>query len=369
MRFHFSLLIASCLLVLSACIDPVEPEFDYIDGVIFIDANAATEAGKSYVKIERSVIDRGLYRTELVPNAAVFVENIEDGRQVSFLENKAVEAYLPDEAFSVRTGEKWRLRVELEDGRRYESEVEEVTGGVAVEEIFANYSPEATFLQGQQAFVPGHKVSIRFNDPVDEPNYYLWRYKTFESLQICQSCVRGRFRNGECEDNTVRFRDFDYLCEVPCWFVREGEAFQLFDDQLVDGRSGIEQEVAVLAFRNQGNILIELEQVALSPSGYAFYQIINDVLNESSGLNAPPPAALLGNLYNPEDRSEAVLGQFNAVDLTTYSLFIDRSGIQESALNPTVFPGLEDPNDPTSVFTAPCEESETRTAVRPKGWL
>ncbi|MEM9849693.1 MAG: hypothetical protein AAF847_17520, partial [Bacteroidota bacterium] len=130
----------------------------------------------------------------------------------------------------------------------------------------------------------------------------------------------------------------------------------------------IEQAVAILPLWNKGSVLIQLEQIALSASGYEYYQIINDVANESSGLNAPPPASLLGNLFNPDDRNEVVLGQFNAVALEQYNLFIERAAIQDQALTPNRFPELEDPSDPTSIFTAPCEESKTRTSIRPNGW-
>ncbi|MEM0993169.1 MAG: DUF4249 domain-containing protein, partial [Bacteroidota bacterium] len=251
-NFSLSLLVISLFLTLSNCVDPVAPEFDYENGVIFIDANATTKEGASSVKIERSIFENGLYRTAPLTDATVFIENVEDGRCIPFLLDVEEEVYVPAPDFSVRTGEQWRLLITMKDGKQYESKVEEVTAGVPVDDIFAVYNSEVTFSEGRQEFIPGHRVSIRFSDPAGAENYYLWRYKTFEQLGVCKTCERGRFRNGECEDNTVPFRDFDYTCEVPCWFVRFGDAFQLFDDQFADGRADIEQAVAILPLWNKG---------------------------------------------------------------------------------------------------------------------
>lgn len=360
------LLIISSLWFLHACIDPVPPEFDYVSDIIFIDAYAVTEAGSSFVKIERSNIVSNSSRTDLVPNATVTVESMDDGTVVNYTENEE-GIYVPPADFRVFTGETWRLIIELEDGRRYESQPEEVTEAVELNDMFVEYDSEVTFLESEQAFVPGHKVSIQFNDPAQRPNYYLWRYTTFENLSICRTCIRGRFRNDKCDDS-VFFRDFDYLCEVPCWFIRNGNAFQLYDDQLSDGQSNIELEVATLPYWTNTNIVIELEQLNLSEAGYEFYSIIDDVLNESSGLNAPPPASLIGNLFNPDNPTEAVLGQFNAVALKTYGLFIERENLADRPIEATQFPRLEESNDPSSIFLAPCEETNTRTAIRPRGW-
>lgn len=360
----------SCLVLIAAllvagCIDPVEPEFDYEEDIIFINAFALTEVGQSSVDIRRSGFFFGIYGTEFVSDAEVKLLNTETGMEIVFEEIK--ELYIAPIDFKVEVGEKWKLEIALADGRRFESTKEEVQAGVAIENIKAVYSDEVVFLQTEESFVPGHRVTIDFTDPAGESNYYYWQYKTYETLEVCQGCERGRYRNGRCERiNSFLARDYDYLCETDCWRIRYGDAFQILGDRLIDGKTITDRAIAYVPFFQRQNVLVEIQQLALTPSSFEYFNILNDVINESSGLNAPPPAALIGNLVNVNNPDEAVLGQFTATSSSTLTLFIDRSDITVSPIEPSPTFTLEDPL--TGIIYVPCEEGRFRTAIKPRGW-
>ena len=44
----------------------------------------------------------------------------------------------------------------------------------------------------------GHKIFVDFDDPIDEENYYLHRFKVYEKTVTCKTCTDGVYRNGEC---------------------------------------------------------------------------------------------------------------------------------------------------------------------------
>lgn len=355
----------SIILLMIGCIDPVTPEFDYEENIIFINAFALTEEGLSSVDIQRSGFFFGIYGTEFVTDASVKFINVDTQEEVILSEIENL--YVPPEDFKVAVGETWQLEISLADGRQYESTPERVQAGVPVDNIEAVYSDEIVFLPSQNSFVPGHRVDIDFTDPAGESNFYYWQYRTFETLEICQSCERGRFRNGECvRDNGFLARNYDYLCEVDCWKVRYSSNFQILEDRLIDGRAITNRTIAYVPFFQRQDILIEIQQLALTKSSFEYFNVLNDVVNESSGLNAPPPAALFGNLTNVNDPSTAVLGQFTATSSSTISLFIDRSDITVSPIDPTPNFTLEDPV--TGIIFVPCEEGRERTAMQPKGW-
>ena len=104
----------------------------------------------------------------------------------------------------------------------------------------------------------------------------------------------------------------------------------------------------------------------MDESAYEYFKVVNSQVSQSGGLNAPPPAALLGNLFNPNDASDLILGNFTAAGISTKRLFIDRSQITEYAITSPDPIILE--NCPTCPTSYPCMESFTRTGIKPNGW-
>ncbi len=361
-------LILSVVAIVYSCVDPVEPEFAYQDNIIFIEAYALTEPGLSSVSIKRSVFQLEEYRVEPVEHAIVRLENMETNSSVDFSEDlEGVYACPAD--FAAITGERWKLSIELEDGRKYESTTETVTKAIPIDNIEAEFSPEVKYEAGFGGYVPGHSIRIDFRDIAGEENFYLWKYRTYEPLVICKTCDDGIWRNDVCQNTAGPSwapRYHDYLCETDCWLIRHGENLPIFDDLLSDGQEITGKEIAGIPYYRDQNILVEVQQLSLGKSAYDYFKIINDLVNENSGLNAPPPAALLGNLSSVNDPDDFVLGQFTATAVSTKRIFIDRSNTLATPIDPDHILRLEDCFNCPNYF--PCEEGFFRTSIKPVGW-
>ncbi len=349
-----------------SCVDPVEPQFDFKDGLIFIDAFALSEKGTSFVNIQKSEIDNDRFLLRSISDAIVFFENIETGNRIELSETTSGN-YIPPADFLVAEDESWLLSIQLSDGTKIESSVETVRGAIPIDQINASYSPEVEFDQQLDRFIPGHKIFIDWTDPTEEENYYLWLSKSFETLHVCHTCERSRWRDGICDSSLPAPPYYSYLCDTTCWQVRPSTAIQIQDDRVTNGATTTNKEITILPFYRREDILVQIQQVALTKSAFNYFKLIADISNESGGLNAPPPAGLLGNLFDPNDPEASILGQFTAASVATKSLYIDRSGIVESPLNPDPSIRLEGcdycPN------YCPCEESPFRTSTKPEGWL
>jgi hypothetical protein len=111
----------------------------------------------------------------------------------------------------------------------------------------------------------------------------------------------------------------------------------------------------------------------LTPAAYNYYKVLKDIVDNSGGFNAPPPAALIGNMTNVNDSEDFVFGRFTAVATTTVSLFIDRANTPEDpieiALPLELEPTLNSPYPPPATNFTPCTETRFRTAIRPEGWI
>ena len=369
-RFYFILLL---FLQTSSCIDPVPPEFDYIDGLVYIDALATTIPGSSYVNISRSSREFGINRSSFVSNANVTFINSTSGAVVDLTEDN--ELYIPPSTFIADVGETWELRVVLEDGTVYISETETIRKPVSIEDIQVVYDTELRFEEGN-GFIPGHSLRVGFNDPAMEENYYFWRYRSFERLVNCRTCFDGILRDDQCivvnqeGDDSLIKAYYTYACEERCWQIRYSDQISIFDDAFSNGVNTRDLAVAEVPLYTKRNILIELQQLSLTASAFRYYQTLKDIIDNNSGLNAPLPAALVGNILNPDDAEEFVLGRFTAAPSTRNTVFIERFLIEEAALEPILITQPEGPETTApQVLTAPCEESRLRTSIQPEGWI
>lgn len=356
-----------------SCTEPVQPEFQFEEDLIFIDAIASTAPGASSVIINRSVIEFGVYGVQFVTGATVRFVNANNGLEVVL--NEAGESYIPPADFSIGSGEEWKLNVSLPNGNVYESTPELVLQSVPINDIKVEYDPEITFLESEGELVPGHGISVSFDDPANEENYYYWSYRSLENLVFCAKCFDGVFRDGECIPFDITFLDpyFDYTCEIDCWRIRFPTSITIFADEFSDGKTISNLKIGDAPLYTKENMVIELQQFSLTPAAYQYFKVLKDIVDDNSGLNAPPPAALIGNLSNPNNPDEFVFGRFTAAATSVVSVFVERENISENQIEPKdpiiTEPTIQSPYPPPSTFTAPCIETKFRTTVRPPSWI
>ncbi len=364
------------------CIDPATPEYDLISDLLYIEGFASTEAGNSYAVISQSIIfSSGTGSDVFIDDANVSFVNTATNEQVIL--NFEDDYYVPPDDFAVSVGETWVLEVNLSNGKRYVSSPEIVLEPVPIKGIEANYNPELVFNELMNSYVPGHVISVSFDDPQNTPNYYYWNFRSFEKITTCMKCEGGIFRNGICESygyqpNVKSY--YEYLCETECWQIRRAENIKIYSDELSDGLSVDNAHAADILLYTKQNILVEMQQISLSVSAYNYYKIIRDIVQNNSSFNAPPPAALIGNIYNPDDSEEYVLGRFTAAASVKESIFIERGNIPDESIEGSqpiqlegcevcVMDGVACGTSECPIFTVPCEERRDRTGIMPPGWI
>lgn len=355
--------------LLIGCIDPVEPEFDFQEGLIYVEGFVSTSTGSSFVSVYESVTEFGVYQNMFLEGANVTFRNTETDVVVNLIEQEGV--YIPPAEFAAEVGESWELYVSLDDGRQFQSLSERISAPVAISSLSATYNPELFFSEAEEDFVPGHAVSISFDDPASEANYYYWRFRSYEPIIDCEICYSGLLRNGACQPTTNGPQYFTYGCEIGCFQIRYNENVQIFADDFVNGTSVNNLHVANVPLYTKENVVVEIQQFSLSPAAYKYFRALKDILDNNGGFNAPPPAALIGNMFNPNDPEEYVLGRFTAAASTVETVFIDRSGISDQQLERVILGNYEpygEVPDPQTV-TAPCNETRFTTGITPQGWI
>ncbi len=359
---------------LISCTDPIRPEFEFKEGLVYIEALASTGEGASFVRITESALEFGIYESVFLNGASVFFVNGNTNEMVQLAQEE--ELYVPPVDFKVGLGETWELQVTLPDGRFYKSEPERAENAVAIQQVDVEYTPELEFNAGLDRFIPGHRISIGFEDPPDQENYYYWSYRSFERLVNCKVCFNGFYREEMCMsvapiEPPITKPYYTYACESTCWQIRYEDNINIFSDKFTNGTTVSQLSVAEVPLINKRNILVELQQFSISASAHEYYRTLKDIIDDNSGFNAPLPAALVGNMSNPGNDEEFVLGRFTVAATTTTPIFIERIFIDGPPLETELFSSPEEFGDGTpdpKVTTAPCGESRYRTSFRPEGW-
>lgn len=366
------------------CIVPEEPKFEFKEGLVYVDAFASTNLGTSYVTLSESVLRLGALTNIFIEDAEVSFKNIASDEVVQLIEEKGI--YVPPADFMVAIGETWELNIDLPNGKQYRALSEEVLKPTGLTNIKATYNPEISFISDLKKFAPGHLVSVDIDNPADEKNYYFWKFRSFEKLLICETCDNQIFRNGKCKDVESDPNDganlgyANYYCDGDCWRIRYNENIELFSDEFATGGIINNLPVAEVLLYTQENILVEVQQISLSEKAFDYYKVLNDLVDNNSGLNAPPPAALIGNVFNTSNSEEFVLGRFTAASSVIQTIFINRESISESVIEPSrpfksecnIFCGIVICSSPEGCefeSIMPCSESRFRTSIKPEGWI
>ena len=366
---RISLLLLS--LTLLTCTEPVKPDYHFVAGLIYIDGFVGTTKGSSYVTIKESQLNKYYYKNIFVGGANVYFVNADSKEKIQLFEENS--QYLPAPDFKGELDENWYVEVNLPNGKQYLSEIETIKPSVPIKELNVTYKKQLEFSEDYDKYIPGHEISVTFDDPKNQTNYYYWQFKAYDKVQVCKVCNAGYFRNGCIGFDTVSPNDpkyFTYWCDSDCWQIDYGNKIQIFSDKFSNGTTTTSLPVVKLLLNRKTKVLVEIQQFSLTRKAYDYYRTIKDLIENNGGFNAPLPAALIGNMYNPQDSNEYVLGRFTASSATTTTLMIDRTLITEPQLDPQIIISPEGSPAPMPYqSTAPCEESRYRTSIEPKGWI
>ena len=350
-----------------SCIDPISPVFDFKSDIIIINALASTSPGSTSVSVEKTRIQFGEYITEFISDCKITLINSLTKERINFKEEEGI--YIISKEFKVSVATQWEIEIILPNGSIYRSTSEIVPIEVPISKIYQNFNPEMTYDEGYGGYLSGHEIRIDFQDPPDQNNFFLYRYKAFEKELYCKLCEYGVLRDGKCLsqiNNPFLTKEYyTYLCDTPCWKITYNNEIIVFDDKFVNGKLVSNLLVGKLPYVSKQDIYVELIKLNVSEDSYKYFKTIKDLVDNNSGLNSPLPTALIGNFSSISNPEETVLGRFTVASSVTKPIFIPRDNISErligdlTELQPEIF-GDPIPNPLTYVYS--CDESRFRTS-------
>lgn len=357
----------SLVALLTTCADPTTPVYRYETGFLLMEGRITDQEGYSEIRLSRNELLFGFYA--LTPVEGAVVSSIDgEGQEIVWAFVEDSNRYRAPEGWVAEAGKSYHIRAVTPQGEVIESTSELMPTSVAIQDARVVFEQEAYFSTSRDRFVPAFRALLDLEDPGDEENFYQFGFTAWETIEVCASCERSRWRNGECiASSDTRFvARWDYLCDVECWVSNQSAGRNILSDAFINGNRVENIEMGRFDFARTGGLLFVLEQFSITQSAFKFNEVLEGLSEGSGGLNAPLPAALVGNLTDLSDNRTNVLGYVGVAAVNVERIYIDRDTVNGTPL-PSNASVILEPADPAPP-RAPCVGG-ARSTVRPEGWL
>jgi hypothetical protein len=190
---------------------------------------------------------------------------------------------------TAQTGEEYYIRIDLPNGKSYQSEVERINRVNPIDTIWYEVNDEPTFGDETE-----WEIYIESQEEPGKGDYYQWKV----------------YLNGEyqAEPNDLSFAEDELV---------DGNYIEEFDVYTFD-----EEEYDEL-IAPTGYIDVVVYQTSISRLNYEFLSDLASQTAFAGGPFSPPPAALRGNLRSLSNEDERVLGFFAGVSKRSASIRIE----------------------------------------------
>jgi hypothetical protein len=288
------ILLALAIVWILACEVPISVDYEMTEPQIVVDGLITDQPGPYEIKLTYS----GAYtpgadgNNPPVTGALVIIRDENGEEEVLTEDNPGL--YLTGQDFIGQVGKKYTLSITTVEGKMIESYPEEMLPVPQVDSIYYTFHP-IDIDQDQ-----GHEISVVVNDPVEEKNYYRWKWDGYYLFYMVSEMVTLACFRHEFDINRI----------------------SIISDRDFNGNKIYFPVTFVPHFSND-YYLIHIYQYSLTESAYKFWDLLNQQNSNVGSVFDPQPARIKGNLFYIDDTQEPVLGYFGASAVTFDYLYMN----------------------------------------------
>jgi hypothetical protein len=296
MQIKIITIISTISLLFFACIKQVNPDLRNEKPILVVEGSITTDSVLYTVRLTYS----GPYKYGLdIPegflekNAAVYIRD-DLGNQTRLVYKDKGIYETTDPAYVGKPGRSYSVIIELQNGKKYISEPEEIKPSVPIESYKVNFVPDFNLVH--PAYL---QVSVNAKDPASEENYYRW---TFYSWILRQT-------KGVPCGNLCIFAEY-------CFQRITDKEVRILSDASINGNQIINQPAGKSYIYTYGNHYVDIGQHSLTREAYQFWRKYDDQVSRTGNTLDPLPASVKGNVHNASDPADIALGYFSASSVT-----------------------------------------------------
>lgn len=301
------------LLFLSACIDPYDLEGE-VQGssVLVIDGMITNQKGPYQVLLSYSSPSLKSYERNHVSGAQVTITNDEGQEEV--LQEKEPGVYVSDSCgMQGAVGRSYQLHVVTPEGKRYASRPEMMQPVADIDSIYPKLESEKYLSSiGTELTRWGIRLYVNTGSKTPEARFYRWNWtETYEFNAPVSLPPPAPPYPTRCWASGSTLRNI-YLAST------NGLEQDIIADQPITF-------VSFNGIKLQTRYSILVSQYSLTGHAHAYWEKIQEQKASAGSIFDPPPAQIIGNVYNVDQDEELVLGYFQASAIAEKRFFIRRS--------------------------------------------
>lgn len=366
-RFLLFLSFSSLILLINACLDeikigiPSNADHLVVDGVI-TDLPGPYTVTLSYSNdyfepFNPTTADFNI--KDLVQKAKVSV--IDDQGNEEIFEETSPGVYQSSaEGMRGQIGASYILKIELENGKKYESEAEIMPSNVGIKDHFIDYTSKKYLDDGLEKTKDGLNISVIPNEFDGKYEFYRWRWEgTYEILTFPELKTKNVMGQQVPDPPPCAFEFIpddinDVRCKCCICWVTEPSTSSIVSSKTLGNSKTLLRFLENSQGRLLGKYHFYVQQLSITKEAYEFWNIIKQ--QEESGspfsvTNTEVPT----NIISVEDKNEKVMGFFSAASVRDIAFYVDRSYLETQ-------PALMD------IFKNDCRVLKYSTNVKPIFW-
>lgn len=312
MKIKYLLLLSVIISSFSSCQEKIDLVSEQYDPKIVIDGKITNQPGPYTVKISKSV---PVNDPKFKPYPDCNVKIIEKSGSSEVLTEVKPGIYKTSgNGILGKPGNSYRLVVKTPKGKVYKTDFKKMKAPVAIDTAFAKI--ETQYVDGMA--IEGYQFYVTTKKANSNDTYFLWSQKeTYEYTADYK--YGGTFYRGKMLDNS---KNFTYRC----WKTQSVQ--KIFTEQTQDLRTPKLNNfplnfVTGLSKRLQKRYSLLIEQYVIDKETYEYWNQVRNQINKQNFLNAQIPYQIEGNIYNPSNEDELILGNFTVASVSKVRLFID----------------------------------------------
>lgn len=313
MNFKIYCFFLTCI-VLSACLDPIELDIPRGESEAVVIEGKLVKGNPSsiQVSVQRIFVFDGSSQTLNINGVSLINENGEVTVLDKDAQGEFSQDFGPDNPFDIAIGERYKIRVELFDGRVVESTFETVQSVKANDVVELSLQDREVFSEERGAFISTPKVILdltsEINNLQQDPQRYRWTVERFFKLRDTPDAYQIRDPNDRTQfsqPKTCYIRDQAALTKTVIFdgFAFDGDNLN-FTSEIFDG--------TIVDFRLSDTMYFSVVQESLSEGAFTYYDQISKVLERTGSMFDPPAGKITSNFVNINDPEDEVFGYFYA---------------------------------------------------------
>jgi hypothetical protein len=295
---HFVTLV---VLLLTACIEPIEPEIEVHDYLLVVEGHVSNLDEVNTVRLSRTR-PLGTEYGGVETGALVYLEDTDESKY--YFDESSAGVYQSDPAcFVGQVGHSYTLHIETLYGSEYQSKPALLNDSPPIDSL---YFKQERRLQTDGTSSDGIKILLDSHDPDQQDQYF--RYEWEETYEI----------------------KVPYPSDLSVWVcyntLTSTDILIANTSQLNEARvSELEVKyVSTEGYRLRSLYRLLVRQYALSLEGIKYWTELKKISESQGTLFDPLPYELPSNVFNPNNPNEQVIGFFDVGAVNEKEIYISR---------------------------------------------